>query len=93
MKTSDPCFTKRPDAALDRLLADAASELPDDFVGRVMAQLPPRALQALPAPPPRRLRTTLLRGLRVLALLAGSLLGLSQVLAFVLGVWLASAAA
>jgi len=89
MKTSDPLFTERPDAALDRMLSDAAPELPEDFVSRVMARLPPSAIQARPA---LRSLHAALRCLRVLALLAGSLLGLSQVLAFVLGIWLASAA-
>lgn len=89
MKTSDPIFTERPDAALDRLLSDAAFELSEDFVSRVSAQLPPRAT---PVRPTRRPTKAAWHWLRMLALLVGSLLGLSQVLAFVLGVWLASAA-
>ncbi|MFM2340425.1 MAG: hypothetical protein RLZZ592_78 [Pseudomonadota bacterium] len=72
---------------LDRWLLDAAPELPADFTARVLAALPerPPALQqaadAAALPPSRWPR------LRALALAAGGLLGLAQVLAFLLGVW------
>lgn len=81
---------------LDRWLLDAAPELPADFTARVLAALPerPPALQQAAAaaalqasvrtaelPPSRWPR------LRALALAAGGLLGLAQVLAFLLGVW------
>ena len=81
-----------PDAQLDRWLLDAAPDLPADFTARVLAALPerPPALRA-PAdtaalPPTRWPR------LRALALAAGGLLGLAQVLAFLLGVWSATQA-
>lgn len=80
-----------PDAPLDRWLLDAAPDLPTDFTARVLAALPerPPALRSSEAealPPTRWPR------LRALALAAGGLFGLAQVLAFLLGVWSATQA-
>lgn len=72
-----------PDAQLDRWLLDAAPDLPADFTARVLAALPERP----PALPPTRWPR-----LRALALAAGGLFGLAQVLAFLLGVWSATQA-
>lgn len=68
-----------PDDPLDRLMYEAAPELPSNFVHRVMSSLP------APASP-------WLRRLSALALAGGGLLGLTQVLAYLFGVWVATAA-
>lgn len=69
--------------AVDRLLADAAPDLPPDFAARVVAGLPSR----------RRTRVQRLsRGVEALLLAASALLGFGQLLAFVFGVWTAGAA-
>lgn len=76
-----------PDPRLDRWLLDAAPDLPAGFTARVLAALPERSpAQQMSAgtvalPPSRWPR------LRALALAAGGLLGLAQVLAFLLGIW------
>lgn len=72
-----------PDDRLDRWLLDAAPPLPADFTARVLAALPERPPALLPTRWPR---------LRALALAAGGLFGLAQVLAFLLGVWSATQA-
>ena len=78
---------------LDRLLGQDLLQPPADFSYRVMQGIKPLALPfpasrpaaARPAPV---LRTLLIR----IGMLGAGLLGLSQVLSFVLGVWLATSA-
>lgn len=78
---------------LDRLLREAELPVPDGFAERLMSRLPAQ-LEPLPwpesaaTPPLPRWR----RAARALLWLGGGALGLSQLLAYVFGVWLASSA-
>lgn len=80
------------DAALDRLLLEAGPEVPDDFAARVLSGLPQRPDPAGLAPAITRAPRTVWRVLQALALTGTGLLGLSQLLAYLFGVWLATAA-
>ena len=71
---------------LDLLLRDADSAAPADFSARVM-----RRIAALPLPRRRPRRWRLLA--QRLALVAAAALGANQVLAFIFGLWAATAAA
>ncbi|MFM2059674.1 MAG: hypothetical protein RLY71_4059 [Pseudomonadota bacterium] len=79
--------------ALDRLLREADLPVPDAFAERLMGQLP---AQRAPLPWPEPAATTPLprwrRAARALLWLGGGALGLSQLLAYVFAVWLASSA-
>ena len=71
---------------LDLLLRDAGDAAPADFDIRVM-----RRIAALPLPQRRSRRWRLLA--QRLALVAAAALGANQVLAFIFGLWAATAAA
>lgn len=75
---------------LDRLLRGDLLRPPADFSYRVMQQLPQQR-QTQPHPEPQRWRRV--RWLVTAAgLLGGGLLGLSQLVSFVFGLWLAALA-
>lgn len=69
---------------LDTLLKDDLLSVPDDFAQRVMHEV---HLQPMPKPPSRQQER-----LQWLALLAAAGLGLSQILAFIFGLWATSLA-
>ncbi|MEY4563617.1 MAG: hypothetical protein RLZZ618_2894 [Pseudomonadota bacterium] len=72
---------------LDALITGCALPVPDDFSDRVMRQVQSLPSPASPGPAPRRREH-----LQWLALLAATGLGLSQVLTFIFGLWMTSAA-
>ena len=73
---------------LDTLLRDDLLRPPADFARRVMEQLP---LQTPPRPQRKRWRWRQLRWLAAVSgLVGGGLLGLSQLLSFVFGLWIAA---
>ena len=70
------------DDLLDRWVARTAMPVPDGFAVRVMTRLPTRA------PLVARIRVAS----TTLALVAGALGGLTQLLLYVFGIWIATAA-
>ena len=70
------------DDLLDRWVARTAMPVPDGFSARVMTRLPTRA------PLVARIRVAS----TTLALVAGALAGLTQLLLYVFGIWIATAA-
>lgn len=70
------------DDLLDRWVARTAMPVPDGFAARVMTRLPTRA------PLVARIRVASIS----LALVAGALGGLTQLLLYVFGIWMATAA-
>lgn len=70
------------DDLLDRWVARTAMQVPDGFAARVMTRLPTRA------PLVARIRVASIS----LALVAGALGGLTQLLLYVFGIWMATAA-
>lgn len=80
------------DDDLDQLLRRELLLAPADFTERVMQGIKPLPLPIAPQPPGRRNRLVLRRWAVRVVMTATGLLGLSQVLSFVFGVWLATTA-
>lgn len=70
------------DDLLDRWVARTAMPVPDGFAARILTRLPTRA------PLVARIRVAS----TTLALAAGALAGLTQLLLYVFGIWIATAA-
>lgn len=72
---------------IETLLAADLLQVPEDFTDRVMQRI-----QVMPVPPVRIKASGRRERLQWLALLGGAALGVGQLLAFMFGVWSASAA-
>jgi hypothetical protein len=70
------------DKDLDELLSDDLLEMPDDFSARVMLRI-----HRLPVP---ARRSSLLEKLQNLALVAGGIIGATQLATFMFGIWTVS---
>lgn len=83
------------DRWLDQALGSPLLEPPDDFADRLLAALPAQhgaVAPALDTGGGAAVRRRLARGLKALALAAGSAVGLAQALSFAWGLWAATTA-